>query len=459
MGIIVHNMQAMTAQRVYKINTDKRGKASERLSSGFRINRAADDAAGLTISEGMRAQIRGLDQGARNVQDGISLVHVADGALQEVQEMLQRMTELSVQAANDTYTAEDRQKIQDEISQLILEIDRIGNDTEFNTLKVFDLEPRNVEIKVGQLLTSPSSATGYMTEAAKIGNRYFPSSSLDFSGITEKNVDRLVGKSFSFACSQACPETFKFSFISKDGNGSYVVGQNNGNNPHTYYIDIAGATSGAEVLDRLYSYISNNMPNNYLPASDSLAVSHSNRLYKSGSRLQIAATSPGYNTADGAKRHFAHATGPYGKVDFSEVSGNYTETKETRSLTIQCGANSEQVIELEMFKMNAEVIGVEDMDVTTQESASASITKAHTANEMISTMRSCFGAYENRLEHSYNNNLNQSENLSYAESEIRDANMADEMVEFSKQSILMQAGEAMIAQANQSKEGFLTLLK
>ena len=146
MGIIVHNMQAMTAQRVYKINTDKRGKASERLSSGFRINRAADDAAGLTISEGMRAQIRGLDQGARNVQDGISLVHVADGALQEVQEMLQRMTELSVQAANDTYTAEDRQKIQDEISQLILEIERIGYDTEVNMLKVLDLEPRKVGI-------------------------------------------------------------------------------------------------------------------------------------------------------------------------------------------------------------------------------------------------------------------------------------------------------------------------
>ncbi len=458
MSILIHNMEAANAQRIYKGNTRRKEKLSERLASGFKINRAADNAAGLTISEGMRSQIRGLDQGAHNLQDGMSLLNVADGALAEVQEMLHRMTELTVQAANDTNTFEDREVIQDEINMLMEEIDRIGTDTEFNTIPLFNAEPTEV-IKIDKsLVSSPSAESGYLSEATKIGSRYYPSASLDFSTINKDNISMLYDKTFSFNCSQSCAEVFQFTLINKDGNGSYVTGKDNGRGTHHYFIDINGLRNGTQILDRMYNYIHDNMPNGISPAADHLEVSHSNDLYVNGSKMNIVADT-GFATEAEALNKFKNSKSPYGGIDLAEITGSYSTNLEKTVLHIQAGANTDQSISFELHKMNSHIIGVDKVNVYSYENATASLTTIHNAVEKISDMRSEFGAEFNRMEHSYNNNLNASENLASSESRIRDANIADTMVEFSRDSILMQVGEAMITQANQNQQGVIKLLQ
>lgn len=458
MSVIVHNMLSANANRQYGINTEKRAKSSKKLASGYKINTAADNAAGLTISEGMRAQSRGLKRGALNSQDGISLLKVGDGALAEVHQMLHRMTELTVQAANDTNTYEDRERIQEEINQLRLEITRIGQETEFNTIKIFDSEPTRVVHQDINLVSSPSEDTGYMTEATKIGTRYYPSSSLDFSAINKNSIKLLYNKSFTFTCSQSCDETFKFTFINGDGTQSRVEGQDSGRHPHIYYIDIHGLTSGQQIVDKTYDFISNNMPNSYAPAADSLPVSHSNKLYKNGSVLNVVAT-VGYGTEEQAKNKFAGATGAYGKVDASEITGSYSIDIGETILHIQGGANTAQAIEINLFKMNSTVLGLDELSVEDYEHATVGLSLIQNAVEKVSYMRTDFGAKYNRLEHTYDNALNSAENLQVSESRMRDTEMADEMVEFSKDSILMQVGEAMISQAKQSQEGVVSLLR
>jgi len=205
--IVAHNMLAMNASRMFgKVNTSQK-KSTEKLSSGYKINRAADDAAGLTISEKMRSLIRGLDQGTDNIQDGISLIQIADGALSEVNTMLHRMTELAVKAANGTNTEADRAAIQDEINEISLEITRIGRSTTFNTMPILDdITGTEDGGKITKLVTSPAAEGGYLTDAYFDGrtNSYFPSAELDFSGINSTNVKDLYNNGFSFVCGHGC---------------------------------------------------------------------------------------------------------------------------------------------------------------------------------------------------------------------------------------------------------------
>jgi flagellin len=277
--IIQHNMTSANTSRQLGITTGNLAKSSEKLSSGYRINRAGDDAAGLSISEKMRGQIRGLEQGSTNAQDGISLIQTAEGALNEVHSIVQRMRELTVQAANDTYVAEDRTSIANEIKQLSKEIDRIGTDTEFNTLKLF--------------------------------------------------------------------------------------------------------------------------------------------------------------------------------------------TKDAQPYNFQVGANSDQLIEVKMKEISSAKLGIDDAKVAdivldgtkTGADLSKLIDVVNGGLTIVSAFRSDLGAVQNRLEHTIANADNTAENLQASESRIRDTNMAKEMVKYSKDNILQQAAQSMLAQANQSTQGVLSLLR
>ncbi|MCQ2543789.1 MAG: hypothetical protein MJ126_06465 [Lachnospiraceae bacterium] len=458
--IIAHNLMAMNADNQYNKVNKKQAKSTEKLSSGFKINRAADDAAGLAISEKMRRQIRGLDRAKFNIDEGISLCQTRDGALGEVHEMLQRMNELSVQAANGTLSQQDRAFLQVEVNQIASEINRIGESTTYNEIPIFDYkEMITIPEQEVKLVQSEAIGTGYMTEAYKYGeNQYAPAANLDFSAINKYSVSGLYGKSFSFTCSASCPEAFKFTFI--DGNGSSDSATNlSGQVEHRYQIDIHGLKTGEQVLDKLYSVVKNNMPNRYTPdSSGSLLVSHSNRMIRTSPTSMAIASTSTYPTPEQAKNIFKSSSSPYGKANCSELGSAIIGEQQLAALAIQAGSEKDQVIYVEMEKMNAVEIGVDPLDISTEESARNSIGKVKGAIDIISGQRSAAGADQNRLEHAYRINDNVVENTTASESQIRDTDMAKEMVQNSIQNILLQSGVAMMAQANQSGQQVLSLL-
>lgn len=459
--IVAHNLTAMNAQRQFNIVGNSKKKSTEKLSSGYRINRAADDAAGLAISEKMRRQIRGLNQGADNIQDGISMMQVADGALSEVHDMLNRMEELAVQAANGTNTSSDREYIQQEISQISSEIDRIGKTTAFNELLLFDdMFHEEVEGSVTNLVSSPAAATGHLTESVQLGTKYYPAASIDFSKINARNISKLNNQGFSFTCSQSCSEVFDIKFAT-DGRPSSAANLS-GQGTHRYVVDISNCKSGKEVVDTVYAYIKDNVPNNYGVGGvtgASLKVSHSNELIKSddGNKL-IVYSNTGQSTKAAAESQFPRGDGRYGAINCSELAG-IVEDEKINEVRIQCSSNVEDGILIHTHRMNAVTLGVSAINVSTVSGASSAINIIKKAQSNISSQRSEVGAFQNRLEHAYNINRNVEENTQDAESAIRDTDMAKEMVKYSKDNILEQAGISVMTQANQKNQGVLSLLQ
>ncbi len=476
--IVAHNLTAMNAQRQFQIVGNSKAKSSEKLSSGYRINRSADDAAGLAISEKMRRQIRGLDQGAENIQDGISLLQVADGALAEVNDMLHRMTELSVQAANGTNNTEDRQAIQSEINQLKTEITRIGKTTSFNDLLIFDDMYGNDDGgSVTQLVASSAADSGYLTEAIQVNGYWFPAATIDFTNINSQNISKLNGQGFSFSCSRGCDEVFDFTFYT-DGtpsSGSDLVGKI----PHYYNLDISDCTSGSDIIDKLYSYVKSNPPTgnsadnvNKLP--NALNVSHSNYMLKSddGNKLiiyanrRIAGTNSfvedGYATEEEAKAAYPSTiTGvkPWaGAIDCSHLTAVYEDDK-INEIKIQCSSNAREYETFHTHRMNSVILGIDNISVLTERSAASAIEAIKKASLKIGAQRSELGGFQNQLESAYKVNLNVSENTTAAESRIRDTDMAKEMVNQSKHSILEQVGVSMMSQANQLGQRVLSLVQ
>lgn len=485
MSSLVHNLSSMNAQRHYNINVKKRSQSAEKLSSGYRINKAADDAAGLKISEKMRLQIRGLNKGSDNVQEGISLIQVADGALTEVQDMLHRMTELSIQAANDTNTPEDRRAIQNEIERLSEEITRIGTDTRFNTKPILG-NPDGVDDlgSITSLITSSATDTGYLTDAIQVNGYWLPSATVDFSNINKTNIALLDGGGFSFNCSRGCNEVFEFTFKT---DGTPSSSSNLSGKVHHYYtIDISKCKNGKDIVDEIFSYVSNNLPyNNGMDIEASivgsgvnaipgaLAVSHSNDMIRTsdGNGLIIYAnarivsynnySATGYATEAEAKAAYpttspGHNVDITGKINCSRLTA-ITDENYTHEFNIQCSSNVSDAQIIRTHKVNARLLGVSDLDVTTSPNANSAIDAISYANDTISSYRSELGAYQNRLEHTYNNNQNMAENLQSAESLIRDTDMADEMINYSTQSILEQAGISIMAQANRDPQNVLAL--
>ena len=466
--VLSHNITAMNANRQLGIVTGKSAKSSEKLSSGYKINRAADDAAGLSISEKMRNLIRSLDQGSENIQHGTSLVQIADGELAEVNDMLHRITELSVKAANGTNSESDRKAIQEEISQIIKEIDRIHTTAKFNETYLFDgTDPMHGPgNKLGGLVESNSAIKGAMDEVYKKDGKYYSAAILDFSPINSSNIDQLYDKSFSFVCTEGCGETFTFKFANGGGDIKLDNPSVYGDTEHIYTVDIKGIKRGSELIDRVFDAVKK-FPakqgyKGYSTETD-LQVSHAAVLRKDGEHKLVVyrddLKSPGgyaKNTPDKVE-HFP-GQGNLGKVIGAEIMGAGRQ-RQVKSLKIQCSNAVNDVIWLQLERMDSAYIGVKNIDVTTEGGALDAINVVSQADLLVSEMRARYGAYQNRLEHSYNNNQNKLENTTAAESRIRDTDMAEEMVEYSKNNILKQAGQSMLAQANQSKQGVLSLLQ
>lgn len=452
---VTHNMLAMNANRQYGIVLGGRQKSTEKLSSGYKINRAADDAAGLQISEKMRSQVRGLNQGSDNVQDGISLVQIADGALAEVNDMLHRMTELSVKSANGTNTTADRQAIQHEITQIISEIDRIHQSTEFNTMKLFDGEQSLLSgFRTGGLVESKSAEKGEMLDIIQNGSKYYRASVLDFSNINKSNISKLYDKSFSFTCTQNCNEEFMFTLKNGGGNDMVNVPNGGGDYKHKYSIDISGCNDGADIVKAIYDYVKTKASISSPQFTDALRVSHSNEMMVDGKKLIVYGTESFASEAKAAAKTYNPGMG---KVVCNELTGQ-VEVGKMKPFWIQASGVPGDGLEITVEKMNAEYIGIKDIDVSTLQGARDAIDKIVDAGAMISSNRSRLGAFQNRMEHTYANNENKAENTQAAESRIRDTDMATEMVQFTKSNILAQVGESMMAQANQSNQGVLSLL-
>ena len=376
--VVQHNLTAMNSNRMLGLTTASQAKSTEKLSSGYKINRAADDAAGLSISEKMRKQIRGLSQASSNAQDGISAVQTAEGALTEVHDMLQRMNELAVKASNGTMSSDDRSYVQNEIDQLVTEIDRVSITTKFN--ETYLLDGKGGETK----------AYGDAKGAAA------------YTGITFNNFDK--DGTLSVALTNGTIGSFTFKSTASDGELAA--------NPKMFKDKEA-----------------------YVAAIKNELMSKNNNI------KNVSLTSDGKIKVDA----FA---------DLKTGAANI-------SLQVGADTTADNKIEASISQLSAKGLKINGLrvDGTDSKKADAAVDTIANAIQKVSTQRSALGAIQNRLEHTINNLDNVVENTTSAESQIRDTDMATEMVKYSNNNILAQAGQAMLAQANQSNQGVLSLLQ
>ncbi|WP_436373665.1 flagellin [Cytobacillus sp. BC1816] len=435
---INHNIAALNTYRQLNSASTAQSKSMEKLSSGLRINKAGDDAAGLAISEKMRGQIRGLDMASKNAQDGISLLQTAEGALNETHDILQRMRELAVQAGNDTNTTDDRGEIQKEINQLTSEINRIGNTTEFNTQKL---------INGDKVATTAPGASHVTLSGATLTGGADPSTdatgTVTIGAVTEGEKLTIGNKSIGFYDSSAGTYADADAAKLALGTDDVVDIYDTANSTAKSATDIATAvkTAHAAFADE----------DTTLSGTGAAITVTANATGTAGNSIALTATAP---------------------------------TTTTGGVTLQIGANQNQSLTLDLGDMRAHALGITGtagdagftaanavtdgtnnatteaaLDVSTAENAAKAITKIQTAIDSVSAERSKMGAYTNRLEHTINNLGTSSENLTAAESRVRDVDMAKEMMTQTKNSILSQAAQAMLAQSNQMPQGVLQLLR
>ena len=449
--VVQHNLSAMNANRMLGVTTSAQAKSTEKLSSGYKINRAADDAAGLSISEKMRKQIRGLSQASSNAQDGISCVQTAEGALTEVHSMLQRMNELAVQAGNGTMSEDDRQNIQDEIDQLTSEIDRVSETTKFNEtylLKGNGTETRQKEVAATAMTATyktPVTSTVALTATNAPTTWYAKGSAtaLTADQILERlEVDangNVAIKDGMEMYSEAANTTDQYGAQTKDKIVALTtVKQSYGVASTALYADVQGTTAVKD--EDLKNYFNED---GTVKQSLYKKTTGANATFKEIGAEQIA----NYVTVTAAK---------------DKTTVEYEAVKDL-VLSFQVGADTtaNNKISVSMQSMSAESIGVKGISVTGDDStnADAAVDTIGEAIKKVSSQRSALGAVQNRLEHTIANLDNIVENTTAAESAIRDTDMAEEMVAYSKNSILTQAGQSMLAQANQSNQGVLSLLQ
>lgn len=608
--VISHNLTAMNASRMLGISTNSKSKSTEKLSSGYKINRAADDAAGLAISEKMRRQIRGLKQGVTNTQDGVSMLQVGDGALSEVSDMLHRLEELSVKSANGTNSYEDRNYIQEEIDQIISEIDRIGDTTTFNDVYLF--KGRNIEIYTdnGAPVTAGSiPVSDYSLSSVGLGISPFgksardltnpdtlrlstvisngPAAGIEYSliygnGNTSKSSVYLTDENghvskIGLSAFTVDPDSYKYDETTKewsrtmnynkDGinlsleqivkavdNGttekyfdlSYELtnnsdnkvnalfmfnadtaygGNHSGDLKETYFINnkkvskntvystddspltnkalTANAGSGIkyETIPSSFSII-NAQDQDVLSFSEKISLPDKTDvvdltigrwtllrnwdLYNDSANHGATSTlmssllqditgkdlefnivfNMGELTKGSSKKESFHY-GIESIVTDQNINGlNLNLRKDTLTkheaefpIWIQSGCEAYDGINITFAEMNARVLDIHDMDVTSDRTVQFAIDQVKSGLQYVSRLRSNLGAQQNRLEHTINNENNIVENTTAAESQIRDTDMADEMINFSNLNIIQQTGQSVLAQANQSKQGILSLLQ
>ena len=414
--VVQHNLTAMNSNRMLGVTTSTQAKSTEKLSSGYKINRAADDAAGLSISEKMRKQIRGLTQASSNAQDGISAVQTAEGALNEVQDMLQRMNELAVKAANGTNSEDDRNYIQDEVNQLIKEIDRVSTTTKFNETYLLKGDDTTAATVAD---AAAAEGTAGAAGAAGAAQTY----DIDFAG---KITAPAEGKS----------------------DVSFKVGSK------TYSITVEAGDDADKIGGKIKDALNNNK------YSDKVGGDYT--ATNAGAKITLTAAKNGVIAADDKLSETAN------KDVTLKASGILT-----LSLHVGADSTSDNQISVDIKQMSADVLGLKTGKSSTtaaendtllvngsnDDNARKAIDTIASALQEVSKQRSALGAAQNRLEHTIANLDNVVENTTSAESSIRDTDMATEMVKYSNNNILAQAGQAMLAQANQSNQGVLSLLQ
>ena len=546
--VVQHNLNAINANNKMNINVSGTKKATEKLSSGYQINRAGDNAAGLAISEKMRSQIRGLSQATKNANDGISLIQTAEGGLNETHSILQRMRELAVQSANGTYQDDtDREAIQLEVEALKSEIDRIASSTEYNGMKLLDgslggskavtefgakygaVSTANTDL-VGATITSNIAGvkvtTAYVASGKGGENALWSADGKTLTmnlvageTYTQKDIDNLIAnatQSKDGGQTQAPSEiSIKLAngvmTASKAGDTDATVAglRATGSNSADVIKLVGDKKSGAHGSSDKVTFTANSYGRAYdtgmaskITISTDVAAGKENvEVTKAAKPADAAAGNPA--TAAEIKLHLStgktytekdienilkEAGYDYsvkledttntdgdadGKIYFNvkgdaEVAitdgagvGKDSVPNNGKGLTFQLGANGveDQRVTLNVNDMSSSAIGVANADVSTQDSANAAIDMVDAAVKTVSMQRAGLGALQNRLEYTVNNLTTTNENLTAAESQIRDTDMATEMINYTKNNILQQASQAMLAQANQQPQAILQLLQ
>ena len=462
--VVQHNMQAANANRMLNVTTSAQSKSTEKLSSGYRINRAADDAAGLTISEKMRKQIRGLDQASTNAQDGVSSVQTAEGALTEVHSMLQRMNELATQAANGTNSKDsDRQAIQDEIDQLTTEIDRVSETTKFNETyllkgeagtKTINMKAHDAGLK-GKLTDNGDGTATFVMDSLKDGDSVSIGGKTYTIGSKKADVDAVVNAKITKADDKFTVNGQEITVVA-NYNADKAADQKAGK----YTLDDAKALvkDGATVKVGTDEYkVMTDKDNNGIDDTDASVISK-DVAYGLASKELLAANQIG-DTKGSAKIENAGT-----KADGSfKITTGQAEVANSLSFSLHVGADADMTnkIQVNIDAMDSASLGIKGLNVKDDSgnAATYAVDAISDAISKVSSQRSSLGAVQNRLEHTINNLDNVVENTTTAESRIRDTDMAEEMVNYSKNNILAQAGQSMLAQANQSNQGVLSLLQ
>ena len=471
--VVQHNMQAANANRMLNVTTSAQSKSTEKLSSGYRINRAADDAAGLTISEKMRKQIRGLDQASTNAQDGVSSVQTAEGALTEVHSMLQHMNELATQAANGTNSKDsDRQAIQDEIDQLTTEIDRVSETTKFNETyllkgeagtKTINMKAHDAGLK-GTLTDNGDGTAKFVMDTLNAGDKVSIGGKTYTIGSTKDEVQTEVGK-------LAKDKTFTVNGREIKIVESYTGDKDTANKAGSYTADDAktlvddGAT--VKIGTDEYKVMTDAKPaanGDGVDDNDATVISKT-KAYELASKELLAANQIG-DTKGNATVTLKDGTTPVNATNGDgtfKIKVGQAEVANSLSFSLHVGADADMTnkIQVNIDAMDAASLGIKGLNVkdASGNAATYAIDAIADAVSKVSAQRSALGAVQNRLEHTIANVDNVVENTTTAESRIRDTDMAEEMVNYSKNNILAQAGQSMLAQANQSNQGVLSLLQ
>ena len=591
--VVQHNMQAANANRMLNVTTSAQSKSTEKLSSGYRINRAADDAAGLTISEKMRKQIKGLDRASTNAEDGVSAVQTAEGALTEVHSMLQRMNELATQSANGTNSTTDRKAIQDEIDQLTTEIDRVSETTKFNETYLLkgDTDGATSKVKLnahdaglaGKLTDNGNGTATFKADTLAVGDKvkiagkeYTIGKSADSADYAKKDTIKAtvdgVGDSVTsgnttttivakVTTATATGATWAAGDKFKDADGTeWTIAATTDETAHN-----VKATDIAKYLKDGCTIVSNKDNNkldgvavvddlgkNEVSIADATGITALQNGIKAGDTVTVGGTTKTV-TAETPKTYdeikTAVAGGVAGTTKISIGSKEYTldkttdaaagkitqddflalikdgdkvkvdtntytaiikssdddsitledayskmakeletassigadtaatvknngngtfditkgtvDVKEALSFNLHVGADADSTnkITVDIDSMSSAGLGIKGIKADTEQDATYAIDAIADAISQVSSQRSALGAIQNRLEHTINNLDNVVENTTSAESRIRDTDMAEEMVNYSKNNILAQAGQSMLAQANQSNQGVLSLLQ
>ena len=464
--VVQHNMQAANANRMLNVTTSAQSKSTEKLSSGYRINRAADDAAGLTISEKMRKQIRGLDQASTNAQDGVSSVQTAEGALTEVHSMLQRMNELATQAANGTNSKDsDRQAIQDEIDQLTTEIDRVSETTKFNETyllkgeagtKTINMKAHDAGLK-GTLTDNGDGTATFVMDSLKDGDSVSIGGKTYTIGSKKADVDAKITKVGDKFTVNGQEITVVAQYTDATDADKVAADKKAGN--YTLADAKALVKEGATVKVGTDEYkVMTDKDTNGIDDTDASVISK-DVAYGLASKELLAANQIG-DTKGSAKVENTNAKAADGSF---KITTGQADVANSLAFSLHVGADADMTnkIQVNIDAMDSASLGIKGLNVkdASGNAATYAVDAISDAISKVSSQRSSLGAVQNRLEHTINNLDNVVENTTSAESRIRDTDMAEEMVNYSKNNILAQAGQSMLAQANQSNQGVLSLLQ